>query len=329
MLIRILIKILTIILGIIALNAILWGAFLFLQQLEGAWISSIVSFLSKNLFIKLFTFFPFSWLISSLGFIAFVVYDYINYENSDRAYVENIKENFKQDCIAIFLGLLMILFAIILISIGFLGMQIIYDIFIDEPLFRIKLCKKLMLLMEIYYKAHIPIDLRIIFESYNAADFIISIIFFVIQILMIRFIIFYTPPKIADWKDYESKANQDGSTWFFRLIEYLIDKYNIISKIISILYILYIFPVTLVWITPLVIGWISLIFYGTNLIPSIREEGFLIFYSYTIVFVLSLYIIIRQGFKHYRNKKKSKAETLKNEIKNEILNEINTLTQKD
>jgi len=110
MILRILIKLLTLTIGVFALNALCYGLYQVSPDLDNSdwcsWLSSLIS----GTFVLLYKYLPFSWIITIIGILSFIIYDYLRYEKANKIYSTNILKDLKEDMENIFFGLLITLF---------------------------------------------------------------------------------------------------------------------------------------------------------------------------------------------------------------------------
>jgi hypothetical protein len=258
MLLRILIKLLTVILGIIALNTICSVIFLIGSDIETEtfqpglmlWVHSIYSYLSEHLFTKLYDFLPFSWIISSIGFLSFVVYDYFKHKKV--GYEQNIITDFFIDIIAIFFSLLVVVASLF---ISFYILPIIYF---------------LLIVLQIPFRAFLSIkqeytefgnaipddDYHYYILNYSGfsalPSFIIRFVAIYITGCIFEYIIKYKAPKVVKWNDYEKYR-------ITQLLKYLSDKFNVFFKFALLIFGLYLLPITFLWVYPVVLIWLRLV----------------------------------------------------------------------
>lgn len=322
MLLRILIKFFTITLGILALNALCWGLFLLGGKVlhPWSWAGMISVYFSEHLFIKINDFFPFSWMISLIGFLLFVFYDYFRYKQD--GYEQNIIKDFLIDIKSVGVGLIIVVIVSFPLMIFLYAVQLFYDIFLIIPLLSIE---------EIYsnytkYGYSMPdwayhFNISHIASINPLASFIIRVIVIMpSSYLILYYVINYKAPIVVNWKDYDKKINKYGETWFSQLLVYLTDRFNVLFKFTLLLYLVYLIPTTFQWAYPIVLIWLGLI--------PIPDFAFP-FYVYSILLLFLLFLIILLFSVSIESKRKRKRALLREEIKNEILNEINNLNQKE
>lgn len=328
MLLRILLKIITLILGIASLNVLCWSIFLINSKSSAVehpmWINSICSYFNENLFIQLYNNFPFSWIISLIAFVSFLVYDYLNYDRFKMEYAFNIKKNLYKDLLHIFYGLLIVFVSLMIIGMASIALQGIYLFFIEIPLISITRLK----FMYNTYGNSIPENVFYnnivsIFDglgnSSGLRSFFIRIFVLILLMINLYLLLCYKAPKNINWVDYDKKINTNGNTWFSMFLKYLIDRFIILFKIVVFIYLLFIFPTTFLWLYPIVLIWFGFI-------PMPVEFEFTFpFYVYSLISILVLIKLFFWIFNSIKKNKKRKLLELKEGIKKEILNDLNAL----
>ena len=138
MILKILIKLLILIIGVLALNVLCYwlfklGIYLGSGRHHDMWLKSLAYYLSNNLFIFINQFIPFSWIISTLGCFAFIIFDYFKYKESSRLDTRNISEESIEDILAIIGGLMYSAGFLFLLGIGLFLLEIFILIFFKLP----------------------------------------------------------------------------------------------------------------------------------------------------------------------------------------------------
>jgi hypothetical protein len=339
MLLRILIKFFTVTLGILALNILCWlFFFLSVKNLENIFNGTII-YLYEHLFIKLYDFFPFSWIISSIGFLLFVIYDYFKYK--DEGYDENIGKEFLMDLFICLFGIGIITWSLIVfLYSSIIWLVIYYSIaapIIFDPIPNIFYhLFHLFGYSDDYFNLYSTIDLGeglhtlfiriwgLILLGISIASFRISFHtrnfnakkYFFRRIIKARRLIGANSYSIGDsfWNLFILIGSL-GLYWPFIIIPAFIKKYNKIFKTILLIYIIWVLLEELCWIIPIFLIWLRVVPIPDYTLP---------FYVYSILLVIIIFLIIRSLFVFKKKKKERKKALLREEIKNEILNEINT-----
>jgi hypothetical protein len=332
MLLRILIKFFTVTLGILALNTLCWlFFFLSVKYLENNFNGTII-YLYEHLFIKLYDFIPFSWIISSIGFSLFIIYDYFKYK--EEGYDENIGKEFLFDLFVCLYGSIIIIWSLIVLLFSLIIWVVIYYsiaapiIFSPSPLFIYDLFKE----YGYYAQDHICYFLII---GYGVKNFFIRVWGLILLSIFINTYRLSTLTRNFNIKKYFfrqiikdrrlirekndfyvfSFIGSLGFNWPFAIISAFIKKYNKIFKTILLIYIICVLLEELCWIIPIFLIWLRVVPIPDYNLP---------FYVYSILLVIIIFLIIRSLFVLKKEKKERKKALLREEIKNEILNEINT-----
>ena len=288
MILRILIKLLTLIIGVLALNVLCYWMFkLEINTGPGKidmWINSIAYYLSNNLFISINQFIPLSWIISTLGCLAFIIFDYLKYKESNRLFTQSISEESKDDILAIMGGLLISAGFLFLLGFGLSILECFFFVFFEFP-YKIGLGAFINshdYLLSSYLNPLWTID---ILEDFSLFVLINRCIAMPVTILCLVL-------------PFERV--------FFRIsYNFMIFSYG-----------LFLLPVTIIWIYPIVLIWLSIIPYPTHGIDSVL----VVIYSIILGLIILLLINwLRLFISEYKAKKRG---LLREEIKAEILNEI-------
>jgi hypothetical protein len=268
------------------------------------WLKSLAYYLSNNLFIFIYQFIPFSWIISTLGCLAFIIYDYLKYKESSGLDTQNIfEESIGDTNAAIIIGLICSAIFLFLLGIGLFLLELFIMIFFELP-YNMGLgvfinSHSHNYLLDIYLHPERSLFLLDILEHATTATIILRVvaIFFTIYCLIIPFT---EETKIKDTK------NPSKNIVFYRIsVNFIMFSYG-----------LFLLPITIIWMYPIVLIWLSIIPYPTYGLDSLL----VVIYSIILAFIIISFVnFLRLFISEYKKKKRG---ILRDEIKEEILKEI-------
>ncbi len=292
MLLKSIIKLLLASVWIVLLNGIIYFIFLIRihegQKLNNSiWGDSLAYFLKNLLFSNYFNGIPFSIVLSIIGFISYVVYDYHKYKE-EKSLIEIIISDLGFILLGIFI--LVVVFGILWIGLMFLHLLCLFffipqyyngwDIFL------------------LYYKEFSSLSYArfsfAMFSDFIKFDVIFNALLFLI-VLFHSFLLYEDENELSD-----SNNLPIVQEFLLRILK---------NKWFQRLYLFYISPSVIVWLYPTLLSWFGLT----------QEKSPMLLNILSTIFLFGLLLVI---FKINKNNKKVKRELLKEEIKKELMKEF-------
>lgn len=244
-------------------------------------------FIKNLLFSNYFNGIPFSIILSIIGFIIYVVYDYFK-DNEGKS----LKETIISDLGDILLGLVALWLGGSILCI----ISMVLHIFI--LLFFIPQYNRGWDIFINFYNTfyEFPEISFIIFYDFQIIDILNSLLFLIV--LFHSFLLFKNKNELSESTNVELPIVQK---FFLSILK---------NKFFQILYLFYLSPSVLVWFYPTLLSWFGLTKYKSPIQLNILTSLFL----FGLLFVI---------FKINKKNKKVKRELLKEEIKKEVMDEIN------
>lgn len=297
MIYKFILKLITCSIGVVLLNLITY----FILSInyvdnERLWIDIVSVFFRDLLFRNDFYLFHYSIILSILGFVTYLLYEY----NRKSLHEREITLSIKNDLVAIASG--NFYWGLVLIIIGFLLMicNIIFLLFLGIPYFR----GWQVLFLEGYFS--LP---TVYFYIFSEQDGIAEFIFGLISSSIFLLFLFASFAKRSRFTKNEYKTDD----WVVNLA------YNYHNKLrlIYFLYLIYLTPTIFVWLYPIILNWLDKLPNDSLTFYRIRFSYKVLSYLVVSGFILTIYKIIK-------NNRRVMIADMKEEIKNEILNEKNS-----
>ncbi len=294
MLLKTIIKLLIASVGIVLLNGIIY--LIFLTRIESEknwdillWGDSLFHFLKNLLFSNYLNGIPFSIVISIIGFISYVVYDYYKYKEEEKS----LKEIIISDLGCILLGIFLLVVVLGILWIALMFLQLLCLFFLIPQYYNgwnifLLYYKKFSFLSYARFSFAIFSDFKF-FDIFNALLFLI--------VLFLSFLKFKDEDKLSNYTYDKLPIVQD---FFINILK---------TKVFQRLYLFYLSPSVLVWLYPTLLSWFGLI----------QEKSPISLNILSSIFLLGLLLVI---FKINKTNRKIKRELLKEEIKKELIEEF-------
>jgi len=242
--------------------------------------------------------FPYSIIISIVGFISFILFDYYE-DNRDLEYKRTFKEITTSRLWAIgagnFLWFAMLLVLFITASISY----IIFFFFFYLPHYGI-------ISLDSFYFDHPSLSLSMMYNETEAGPLFLSNLSYVAFYFFVMFLSFARVPKNIKTPE----DNTGFTTWFSN---FLTRKHNTLS---------FFYFLFLVYLTPMIFQWlyaVLLCWFGSHEC-GIRLAFIILSYIFIAGLMFTLYKIIK-------NNRNTRKENVKQEIREELLDEIKNPTK--
>ena len=265
----------------------------------GSWPNIVWVFFRDLLFRNEFYLFHYSIILSILGFVSYLLYEYFIDQKSLHE-KELITKSIINDLYAIGGG--NFIWGVVLMFIG-LGLWIsncLFLFFLHIPYVR----GWHVLLLEDYF--NYPTMYFYIFGGLNGMS---EFIFGLISSVIFLSCFFASFTKRSRFTQNELKTDSWAADTAF--------KYHNKIRLIYFLYLIYLTPTIFVWLYPIILNWLDKLPYDSLAFYRIRFSYKVLSYLFVSGFILTIYAIIK-------NNRRVMISDMKAEIKNEILNEKNS-----
>lgn len=286
--------------GVALLNLITYGI-LSINYADnvGSWPNIVSVFFRDLLFRNDFYLFKYSIILSILGFIFYLLYEYL-IDQKRLNEQELITISIKNDLFAIGGGNL--IWGVVLMFIGF-GLwicNILFQIFLHIPYGR----GWKVLFVDGYFNSP-----TVYFYIFGEHDGMSEFIFGLISSAIFLLFLFASFAKRSRF----TKNELETDSWVANTAY----KYHNKIRLIYFLYLIYLTPTIFVWLYPIILNWLDKLPSDSLTVSRIRFSYKVLSYLFVSGFILTIYKIIK-------NNRRVMMADIKAEIKNEILNEKNS-----
>lgn len=286
--------------GVALLNLITYGVLsINYAHNVGSWPNIVSVFFRDLLFRNDFYLFKYSIILSILGFIFYLLYEYL-IDQKRLHEQELITISIKNDLFAIGGGNL--IWGVVLMFIGF-GLwicNILFQIFLHIPYVR----GWKVLFVDGYF--NFP---TVYFYIFGEHDGMSEFIFGLISSAIFLLFLFASFAKRSRF----TKNELETDSWVANTAY----KYHNKIRFIYFLYLIYLTPTIFVWLYPIILNWLDKLPSDSLTVSRIRFSYKVLSYLFVSGFILTIYKIIK-------NNRRVMMADMKAEIKNEILNEKNS-----
>jgi hypothetical protein len=284
--------------GVALLNLITYGI-LSINYADnvGSWPNIVSGFFRDLLFRNNFYLFHYSIILSILGFVSYLLYEYFIDQKSLHE-KELITLSIKNDLYAIGGGNFIWGVVLMFIGLALWISNVLFGLFLHIPYVR----GWHVLFLEDYF--NYPTMYFYIFGGHDGmSEFIFGLIDSVIFLLFL----FASFAKRSRF----TKNELETDSWAVNTAY----KYHNKIRLIYLLYLIYLTPTIFVWLYPIILNWLDKL--PSDPFSRIRFSYKVLSYLFVSGFILTIYKIIK-------NNRRVMMANMKAEIKNEILNEKNS-----
>jgi len=286
--------------GIVIINLITYGilSINYANNLE-SWPNIISEFFRDLLFKNNLYLFKYSTILSILGFVSYLLFEYYN-DKKELNEQETLIASIKNDLLAIGAGNLFWGITLLLIGLGLWIGNLVFLIFLKTPFSR-----GWKVLIQSYYFEY-PTSYFLIFREHDGmSEFILGIIFSFIFFLFL----FASFAKRSRFEKTELKSD----SW---VIDTLYEHHNKI-RLIYFLYLIYLTPTIFAWLYPIILNWLDKLPSNSLALAPIRFSYKVLSYLFISGFLFTIYAI-------FKNNRRVTMTDMKEEIKIELMKENKT-----
>jgi hypothetical protein len=300
MIYKFILKLIVCSIGVALLNLITYGI-LSINYVDkvGSWPNIVSIFFRDLLFRNDFYLFHYSIILSILGFVSYLLYEYFIDQKSLHE-KEFITLSIKNDLYAIGGGNFIWGVVLMFIGLGLWISMLLFLFFLKIPYSR----GWNVLFLEDYF--NYP---TVYFYIFGGLDGMTEFIFGLISSAIFLLFLFASFAKRSRF----TKNELETDSWAFNSLH----KYHNKIRIIYFLYLIYLTPTIFVWLYPVILNWLDKLPSDSLAFYRIRFSYKVLSYLFIPGFILTIYKIIK------KNRRVMMAD-MKEEIKNEILNEKNS-----
>ena len=300
MIYKLILKLIFCSIGVALMNLITYGI-LSINYVDnvGSWPNIVSIFFRDLLFRNDFYLFHYSIILSILGFVSYLLYEYFIDQKSLHE-KEFITLSIKNDLYAIGGGNFIWGVVLMFIGLGLWISMLLFLFFLKIPYSR----GWNVLFLEDYF--NYP---TVYFYIFGGLDGMTEFIFGLISSAIFLLFLFASFAKRSRF----TKNELETDSWAFNSLY----KYHNKIRIIYFLYLIYLTPTIFVWLYPVILNWLDKLPSDSLAFYRIRFSYKVLSYLFIPGFILTIYKIIK------KNRRVMMAD-MKEEIKNEILNEKNS-----
>jgi hypothetical protein len=287
--------------GIVIFNLITYGLLSIEYAPNGlSWLNIISVFFRDLLFKNNLYLFKYSIVLSVLGFVSYLLFEYYN-DKKELSEKETLIVSIKNELYAIANGNWVWGFILILIGFGLMIGNLVFLLFFQIPFSR----GWKVLMLNDYFEY--PTSYFWTFREYDRIAE--SIIFCTISSVIFFLFLFASFAKRSRFEKSEIKSD----SW----IDDSLIKYHNKIRLIYFLYLIYLIPTIFAWLYPIILFWLDKLPSNSLAVAPIPLSFKVLSYLFASGFLFTIYSI-------FKNNRRVNMTDMKEEIKIELMNENKT-----